>query len=575
MELKKIIFPLLLVICMAGASWGHAVCENPQRIAFIADAHIQDVVGHPELIRSMEVQVQSTRLFNENYFALIAALEDVVKRGISLVVLPGDLTDNGQLVNQEAVKCILDDYARRYGISFFVTTGNHDPQRPFGTECTGHDFLTLTGQTVTRTSDVSLGGEGVVVDTRLRSAGYREEMACYARFGYFPQPAYLYWESPFSSYTYDIYNYQRALVESSIDRRSYILCDSLVATDASYLVEPVKGVWLLAIDGGVYLPAGVKNGKLQYQGSGAGYNNVLRHKPFLLPWVKKVADEAKRRNKTLVAFCHYPLADFNRGASPLIATYWGKDKFDLSRMPADSIAEIFLEAGIRIHVAGHMHVNNTGVKVGKDGSRLYNIQVPSIATCIPAYKVLTIADANAFEVSTVLLDSVPGFNSLFPLYEKEYARALSSGKRPVWSKEALNSKNYAEFCDWQFKDLVRTRFIPNDLPLVLRDSLLQTDKRALLLSDLVLDLYRLRYAGGLARKYIPEERLKRYQDLFEEINRQPASSEFMKQMDVLERIFHRFLDVGLDADFVHCLCLPEKVVHLSPRKSNGIWIESD
>lgn len=575
MELKRIIFPFLLVICMAGASRTHAVCENPLRIAFIADAHIQDVVGHPELIRSMEVQVQSTRLFNENYFALIAALEDVVRRGISLVVLPGDLTDDGQLVNQEAVKRILDEYVRRYGISFFVTTGNHDPLRPFGTECTGRDFLTPTGQTTALTSDVSLGGKGMVVDTLLRSAGYREEMACYARFGYFPQSAYLYWESPFSSYTYDTYDFQRALAESPTGKRSYLLCDSLVANDASYLVEPVEGLWLLAIDGSVYLPAGVKNGKQQYQGSGAGYNNVLRHKPFLLPWVRKVAGEAKRRNKTLVTFSHYPLVDFNSGASPLIETYWGKDKFDLSRVPADSIAEAFLEAGIRIHVAGHMHMNNTGVKVGKDGSRLYNIQVPSIATYIPAYKILTIADANAFEVSTVLLDSVPGFNSLFPLYEKEYAYTLSSGKRPVWSKEALNSKSYAEFCDWQFKDLVRTRFVPNDLPPVLLDSLSQANERARLLSDLVLDLYRLRYAGGLAWKYIPEERLERYQEMFEKIKRQPASSGFVKQMDALEQIFQRFLGTESDADFVHCLRFPEKVVPLSPRKSNGIWIESD
>ena len=575
MELKRIIFPFLLLVCMAGGPRTQAACENFQRIAFIADAHIQDVVGHPELVRSMEVQVQSTRLFNENYFALIAALEDVVKRGISLVVLPGDLTDDGQLVNQEAVKRILDEYACRHGVSFFVTTGNHDPLRPFGTECTRHDFLTPTGQTTALTSDVSLGGKGMVVDTLLRSAGYREEMACYARFGYFPQSAYYYWESPFCSYTYDTYDYQRALAESPIDKRCYLLCDSLVANDASYLVEPVKGLWLLAIDGSVYLPDGVKNGKQQYQGAGSGYNNVLKHKPFLLPWVRNVAEEAKHRNKTLVAFCHYPLVDFNRGASPLIEAYWGKNKFDLSRVPADSIAEAFWEACIRIHVAGHMHVNNTGVKVGKDGSRLYNIQVPSIATCVPAYKILTIKDTNTFEVSTVLLDSVPGFNSLFPLYEKEYAYTLSSGKKPIWSKEALNSKSYAEFCDWQFKDLVRTRFVPNDLPPVLLDSLSQEDERAQLLSDLVLDLYRLRYAGSLARKCIPNKRLEQYQEMFEEIKRQSVSSEFVQQMDALERIFQRFLEVELDTDVIHCLCLPEKVVHLSPRKSDGIWIESD
>ena len=70
--------------------------EMPMRIAFISDAHVQDVVGHPELIRTMDVQMRSTRLFNENYFALLSALDDVVGKGIKLVVLPGDLTDDGQ-----------------------------------------------------------------------------------------------------------------------------------------------------------------------------------------------------------------------------------------------------------------------------------------------------------------------------------------------------------------------------------------------------------------------------------------------------------------------------------------------
>lgn len=66
----------------------------------------------------MEAQVQSTRLFNENYFALLAALNDVAQRNISLVVLPGDLTDNGQFINQEKINQILTDYTKRYGMKF-------------------------------------------------------------------------------------------------------------------------------------------------------------------------------------------------------------------------------------------------------------------------------------------------------------------------------------------------------------------------------------------------------------------------------------------------------------------------
>lgn len=139
----------------------------------------------------------------------------------------------------------------------------------------------------------------------------------------FPRKDDCYWESPFTSYTYDKYAYEEACRESVLDKRTYTLCDSLTATDASYLVEPVDGLWLLAIDGGVYLPKEMKDGKWTYQGSSAGYNLVLKHKPFLLPWVRKVVEEARKRHKTLVAFSHYPLVDFNDGVSESVRRMWG------------------------------------------------------------------------------------------------------------------------------------------------------------------------------------------------------------------------------------------------------------
>ena len=118
----------------------------PFHLAFIADPHIQDVVNHPHLIRTMESQVHSTRLFNENYFAFIAALDDAAQKGIKHIVIPGDLTDNGQLINQNAVRKILEKYTQTYGISFYFTTGNHDPSQPRDYENCDRNFLTSNGE---------------------------------------------------------------------------------------------------------------------------------------------------------------------------------------------------------------------------------------------------------------------------------------------------------------------------------------------------------------------------------------------------------------------------------------------
>ena len=535
----------MIKLCLVACLWGITLLGNAQtQIAFISDAHIQDVDGHAERVRSMEVQVQSTRLFNENYYALLAALDDVARRNIRWVVLPGDLTDNGQFFNQQKIKNILHSYTQRKGMRFFVTTGNHDPALPLGLMQKNAHFLAADGSRVTREDSC---------------AGYVSQMECYADFGFFPRKDDCYWESPFTSYTYDKYSYEDACRESVLSKRTYTLCDSLTATDASYLVEPVDELWLLAIDGGVYLPKEMKDGKWSYQGSSAGYNLVLKHKPFLLPWVRKVVEEAQKRHKTLVAFSHYPLVDFNDGVSESVRQMWGDRRFDLHRVPEAEVSEAFLQAGLRLHFAGHMHVNDTGIWEGKDGKHLYNIQVPSIATYVPAYKILTIESDEVFRVETVMLDTVPGFDSLFPLYRAEYQWDSLKGHSPVWNKEILSARTYGEFCDYQFRDLVRLRFIPRDLPESWRACLDFTGAQMLeavsgeeksddadwtdwCMKDLVLDLYRLRYAERLALEDIPRTRLAVYRYLFDRARISTFRSAEVEMVKGLGTLFLAFLN---------------------------------
>lgn len=543
--LNRFFMDKIMKICLAICLWGMILQGSAQtQIAFISDAHIQDVDGHAERVRSMEAQVRSTRLFNENYYALLAALDDVARRNIRWVVLPGDLTDNGQFFNQQKMKEILNSYEVRKGMRFFVTTGNHDPALPLGLIQKNTHFLAVDGGRVTREDSC---------------AGYASQMQCYADFGFFPRKDDCYWESPFSSYSYDKYSYGEACRESVLGKRTYTLCDSLTATDASYLAEPVDGLWLLAIDGGVYLPKEMKDGKWTYQGSGAGYNLVLKHKPFLLSWVRRVVEEARKRHKTLVAFSHYPLVDFNDGMSEYVRRIWGDRRFDLHRVPEAEVSDAFLEAGLRLHFAGHMHVNDTGIWEGKNGKHLYNVQVPSIATYVPAYKILTIESDEVFRVETVALDTVPGFDNLFPRYWAEYRSDSLKGHPSVWDKEILSVRTYEEYCDCQFRDLVRLRFVPRDLPESWQTFLDFTAARMLkavsgedrsddadwtawCLKDLVLDLYRLRYAERLALKDIPANRLQSYRYLFDRARISKFRSPEVKIVNELCSLFLAFLN---------------------------------
>ncbi|HEX7868716.1 MAG TPA: metallophosphoesterase, partial [Chryseobacterium sp.] len=127
------------------------------KIAFLADVHFQDLhgefsdsdfrgienpkTGKKTILRTMDSQLHSTRIFNENYLAFLAALDDIAKRNIKIVALPGDYTDDGQAYNLRGLKKILDEYQKKYQMRFFITTGNHDPVGPFLKQSGKSDFM--------------------------------------------------------------------------------------------------------------------------------------------------------------------------------------------------------------------------------------------------------------------------------------------------------------------------------------------------------------------------------------------------------------------------------------------------
>src|SRR5687768_4234360 len=104
------------------------------QVAIIADAHFHDVYGDYDFagpvnsrtgkracVRTLAVTVRSTRIFNESYYALRSALNDIVRRGIGHVILAGDYSDDGQRTTVDGVLRLFEDYASRHGIRFYAT----------------------------------------------------------------------------------------------------------------------------------------------------------------------------------------------------------------------------------------------------------------------------------------------------------------------------------------------------------------------------------------------------------------------------------------------------------------------
>jgi 3',5'-cyclic AMP phosphodiesterase CpdA len=506
-----------------------AVAANPS-VAFMTDVHFENVYGDFKstafagiptkdgknaTIRTMYAQLTSTRLFNENYFAFRAALDDAYTKGIRHVALPGDYSDDAQPINIDGIAEILKEYQAK-GMRFFLAPGNHDPNEPHDDmEAGKSDFLTKDGkeQKVFATGSAACKAKDptVVCTDQLMEQGYDKLVAKLADFGFMPNKADLLWETPFSNYT-GAYSYDQAAAQAVLPNRRFEICTEgsggafkaageaklgkaytrcTPMVDTSYLVEPVKGLWLLSIDANVFIP----NAKFDaanptyfagYDGAGnAGWNKVLTHKMHLVAWIKAVSARARAEGKQLMAFSHYPTMDFYANQTDAMKAVFKPGAFQTARVPEAVTSAAVAATGLRLHVGGHMHFNGTNDYTDAAGNYLANVQSPSLAVYGAAYKIVTYKDADTVDVQTVPLNAVLRFNELFPYYqvEQDYlvGSALPADVAKRWDRAILATRSYGEFTRHYFGELSRLRFMDEYWPCEMKEAATTLNGRQMLI----------------------------------------------------------------------------------------------
>ncbi len=500
-------------------------------VAFMTDVHFEDVYGDFKnaqfsgiptkdgknaTIRTMYAELTSTRLFNENYFAFRAALDDAFAKGIRLVALPGDYSDDAQPINIDGISAILHEYQAK-GMRFFIAPGNHDPNEPYDDDEAGkNDFLTKEGkeQKVYATGNAACKAKdtSVICTDQLTELGYEKLIAKLSDFGYMPNKADVHWETPFSKYTAGKYSYDEAVASGNVKNREFEICaegsgGSYKAAgekalgksftkctriiDSSYLVEPVKGLWLLSIDANVFVPnarfdaANPKNFK-GFDGAGnAGWNKVLTHKQHQIDWIKSVTARAKAEGKQLIAFSHYPTMDFYANQTSAMKAVFKPGAFQTARVPDAATTSALAATGLKLHVGGHMHFNGTNDFQDAAGNFLVNVQSPSLAVYGAAYKVITYKNPDTVDVTTVALNNVPRFNELFPLYQAEYDYLMASTTdaeiKKRWDRAILDTRSYGEFTRYYFGELSRLRFMDEYWPCEMKEAAMGLNARQMLI----------------------------------------------------------------------------------------------
>lgn len=403
------------------------------QIAVLADPHLHDVnsghaygLEHEDCFRSFAESAASTRVFNEGGAAMVRALDILVERGVRLVMIAGDLTDDGQPANWRAATDILHRYERQHGMRFFLTPGNHDQWYGEGKPLK-KGMVTGDGVPFWISSDVT--ETGIHQTSAMRQVG-QTEMLEYARpFGFYRSADDLYWESPFGS------------SDALGDRLGTITPptgDPVQVLDCSYLVEPVPGLWILSVDANVYLPA-----PGQWDDCGQrGWNAVLRHKAWLLPWMNDVAARARAQGKQLLTMSHFPAIDVMDDVPGGLAK---------REMPDQATADATTKTGVGLHFSGHWHINKTAVAQAGNGW-LVNVAVPSTASFPAAIKLVHLSQENA-DIETLTLGAVPGFDAAFAHYRAEKPNA-----------ELPQSPTYDAFLRSHLGGLTGRRYLAQDWP---------------------------------------------------------------------------------------------------------------
>lgn len=477
------------------------------RLAVIADPHLHDTSYDPRgdgsgAFRTLAETVGSTRVFNESVPAFRAALDDIVRRGISYVILVGDLTDDGQDYAVECARGILSEYESRHGLRFFACVGNHDLFAIKGRH-RRKAFLRPDGSSYEVSSDANGPGD-VTISDAMHCSGYCEFIAAFGNLGFMRQDGDLLWETPFGAEDEPGARIAELSGLGSGQGGSVF--------DASYLVEPIDGLWLLSLDANVWIPdERAPAGAIDR--CEAGWNAAVLHKPYLLDWLSSVVTRAEASGKRLVVFSHYPVLFPLRSDAADELALIGKTDF-LARMPSEATSRRIAATGTRLHFSGHWHVDGVSEAAG-----LVSIAVPSLVALPAAYKIVQL-EADRADIETVPLRDVPGFDIAFPAYRAEAARAGAA---------AIAVKCYEDFLSEQQGRLSVERYLGHEWPRdVARTFATSTiaDLAApfgldvgacvmLPMQEVVGDWYRLRRAGPLSHRLIGEPRLNIYRRLAE------------------------------------------------------------
>jgi 3',5'-cyclic AMP phosphodiesterase CpdA len=288
------------------------------RFAIISDPHLyNDRLGTsgPQFDAYM---VSDLKLLKQSESILESALSSIATQHVQFLVVSGDLTKDGEILDHVLMTQHLQKL-EKLGIQVFVVPGNHDINNP--------DAVIYLPDGTTRP---------------VPSASPAVFRALYQRFGY------------------------GQALESD-------------AASLSYLVEPVPGLWLLAID------------SCDYQNNWqCGTPRVGgRLSPETMTWILAKIQEGQANGKQVIAVMHHGVNEHFLPEPLLFPDYLVDDWPTVSAQLAD--------AGLKVVFTGHYHSQDAAYPLDEHlqlQQTLCDIETASLVQYPCAFRIVTLDGAN-------------------------------------------------------------------------------------------------------------------------------------------------------------------------------------
>lgn len=301
------------------------------KFAVISDLHYYDLsLGTTG--SAFEKCLNSDRKLLKNSADLLnLAINNIIRSRVEFVLVPGDLTKDGELICHQKVALALSKLTKN-GIKVYVVPGNHDVNNPLAYKYEGDKSISVPNITPTQFSEI-----------------------------------------------YKDYGYKNAIYRDT--------------NTLSYVAEPVKNLWVVALD------------TCRYKDNKPGKEETVGGKLSQAEenWLTKMLKLANENKKAVIVLEHHGVVEHWTGQSKLHPDYLIQDYKNIGKLMASY--------DVRLAFTGHYHAQDITLSNFGNSGFLYDIETGSLITAPCAVRYCTIQDNKILIKSDDLVDKLyPGTN---------------------------------------------------------------------------------------------------------------------------------------------------------------------